>query len=174
MMPTVVKIFGPVMAIVVLIIVSIPIQAKDRHSGPAMNYHRIDDRLATGGHFVGDGMVSLQEDGVKVIVDLRDDPPRGQKEKLAKLGIEWINVPVVWTAPVSQDFQHFAQVMTEHRDDNVLVQCAANYRASAMTYLFRVAIGNVSESEAKKDLLAVWEPNDTWRDYMNGIIESAR
>ena len=24
------------------------------HAGPVMNYHRIDERLVTGGHFVGD------------------------------------------------------------------------------------------------------------------------
>lgn len=174
MLSTVSKTIRPVSALVVLLMVSMPIRAEDMHSGPAMNYERINERLATGGHFVGDGMKSLQKDGVRVIIDLRDDPPAGQEEKLANLGIKWINVPVVWAAPDAQDFQHFSDVMAKHSDDNVLVQCAANYRASAMTYLYRVAIDKVSVSEADVNLLAVWEPNDTWREYMDSIVESVR
>ena len=29
---------------------------QDPHSGSVMNYHRIDDRLVTGGHFVRDDL----------------------------------------------------------------------------------------------------------------------
>jgi hypothetical protein len=61
--------------------------------------------------------------------------------------------------------------MRQHQDDHVLVQCAANYRASAMTYLYRVVVEKVSEGEAAKDLHAVWDPddNDTWREYVDDI-----
>lgn len=142
------------------------------HSGPTMNHHKVNDRLVTGGHFVDGGLREMQTSGVKVVIDLRDEPPSGQKEKLAKLGIEWINVPVKWKAPMREDFERFSNAMSEHKNDKVLVQCAANYRASSMTYLYRVAIEKVAEKEAAKDLLAVWEPNDQWRDYMDGIIES--
>ena len=64
--------------------------------------------------------------------------------------------------------------MREHQQDHVLVQCAANYRASAMTYLYRVVVENVPEKEAEEDLHAIWNPdeNDTWRDYIN-VIKSA-
>ena len=61
--------------------------------------------------------------------------------------------------------------MSEHRDDHVFVQCAANYRASAMTYLYRVVVENVPEDEATEDLHAVWDPddNDTWRAYIDDV-----
>ena len=145
----------------------------DPHAGPTMNHHEVNNRLATGGHFVDGGLAAVKEKGVQVVIDLRDEPPAGQKAKLAKLGIEWINVPVKWKAPKQQDFDRFAIAMAEHKNDNVLVQCAANYRASSMTYLYRVAVEKVPEKVAAEDLLAVWEPNEQWREYMDEIIASA-
>lgn len=141
------------------------------HAGPAMNYHEVDARLATGGHFVDDGLAELHDKGLKVVIDLRDEPPKGQRDKLAELGIEWINVPVVWKDPRPGDFERFVEVMAEHEDDQVLVQCQANYRASAMTYLYRVLVAKVAEDSARDDLNAVWEPDGHWREYMDEIIE---
>ena len=45
--------------------------AQDAHSGPAMNYRVIDERLATGGHFLDDGLDKLVASGVTVVIDLR-------------------------------------------------------------------------------------------------------
>jgi protein tyrosine phosphatase (PTP) superfamily phosphohydrolase (DUF442 family) len=147
------------------------------HAGPVMNYHRIDERLVTGGHIVDDGLATLKAEGVTVVIDLRDKPPRGQKEKLAQQGIEWINVPIKWDDPKTVDFERFTKAMQEHQGDHVLVQCAANYRASAMTYLYRVLVEQVDESEATEDLYAVWTPsekNQQWSEYIEGIKASER
>ena len=151
-------------------------QMSEEHSGPVMNYHRVNDRLVTGGHLLDGGTATLKEQGVKVVIDLRDEPPSGEKERLAKQGIEWINIPVEWNDPRAADFDRFSASMREHQQDHVLVQCAANYRASAMTYLYRVVVENVPEEEAEEDLHAVWNPdeNDTWRDYINDIKAGSR
>lgn len=142
----------------------------EEHSSPAMNYHIINDRLATGGHFVDDGLQTIAAGGVNVVIDLRDNPPSGQREKLADQGIQWINIPITWKDPKAQDFVHFSTAMTEHLDKNVLVQCQANYRASAMTYLYRVKVQGVAPEIAGKDLHAIWQPNDQWSEYMDGIL----
>lgn len=142
------------------------------HEGPAMNYHRVSASLSTGGHFVADGLAALRDKGLQVVIDLRDKPPEGQEERLAKLGIRWINVPVVWKDPKPFDFERFSEVMAENDGYNVLVQCQANYRASAMTYLYRLLVQHVPEDVAANDLNAVWEPDGRWRAYMDDIIAS--
>ena len=169
---------GSLLAVSALTALAIPAslpaqtQDSDAHSGPTMNYHEVDERLATGGHFVADGLADLHEKGVEVVIDLRDEPPVGQREKLAELGIEWVNIPVVWKDPKQADFERFSVAMSKYREDNVLVQCQANYRASAMTYLYRVVVDKVPENEARKDLFAVWEPEGRWRRFMDGILGS--
>ena len=148
----------------------------DPHSGSVMNYHRIDDCLVTGGHFVDDGLDEIKAEGVMVVIDLRDNPPKGQQEKLAEQGIEWINVPVEWNDPKAEDFEKFSRAMQAHEGDHVLVQCGANYRASAMTYLYRVVVDKVDENEAAKDLYAVWNPSaesKKWVEYIDEVKASA-
>jgi protein tyrosine phosphatase (PTP) superfamily phosphohydrolase (DUF442 family) len=143
-------------------------QMSAAHSGPVMNYHRVDERLVTGGHLVGDGLAELQAQGVAVAIDLRDEPPSGQKEKYAEQGIKWINIPVEWRDPQPGDFEAFRAAMIAHDQDHVIVQCAANYRASAMTYLYRVIVAEVPEDVAARDMHAVWDPNENkvWRKYI--------
>jgi len=144
----------------------------EAHAGPTMNYHRVDERLSTGGHFVDGGLAEIKSQGVEVVIDLRDSPPPHQEQKLADLGIKYINIPVVWTSPQRVDFELFSDAMSKYRADHVLVQCQANYRASAMTYLYRVLEEQVPEVEASKDLLAVWEPSGRWAEYMSEILAS--
>lgn len=146
-------------------------QMDSPHSGAVMNYHRVNDRLVTGGHLLDGGTAALKGQGVTVVVDLRDDSPSGEKERFAEQGIEWINIPVEWRDPKKADFDRFSETMREHQGDHVLVQCAANYRASAMTYLYRVVVEKVPENEATEDLHAIWNPdeNDTWREYIEDI-----
>ena len=144
----------------------------DMHSGPIMNYHRIDERLVTGGHLVGNGVETLKAEGVTVVIDLRDKPPSEEQQHYAEHGIEWINVPVVWKNPQPADFARFSEVMQAHEGKHVLVQCAANYRASAFTYLYRVVVGNVDEETAAADLHAVWVPeeeNERWSQYITNV-----
>ncbi len=146
----------------------------DAHTGPAMNFQPASDRLATGGHFVGAGAEQLAGEGFSVVVDLREEPPSGQREKLAALGLTWVHVPVSWENPQPAHFEAFRAAMAEHRDSRVLVQCAANYRASAMTYLYRVVEEDVPPVEAAIALHSVWQPNERWTVYLEEIIRAER
>ena len=141
------------------------------HAGLAMNFQRLSPRLATGGHFSDDGVTALAEQGVSLVIDLRDRPPEDQEKRLAAAGIRWINVPVVWKTPRRDDFEEFSRFMSENEDENIFVQCQANYRASAMTYLYRVTKEGVPEPEAREDLNAIWTPEGTWEAYIDEILE---
>lgn len=157
-----------------VLLLSTPVPAQmhhgDVHAGPTMNFHRIDHRLATGGHFVDEGLQALWKEGLQVVIDLRDEPPEDLPDRLARLGIEYVNIPVAWNDPQMADYQAFRAAMVAHQGDNVLVQCQANYRASAMTYLYRVKEKQVRPDDAQKDLHAVWTPEGRWRDYMDSIL----
>lgn len=154
-----------------------PVVAQDHgdvaHAGPAMNFLRVSSQLATGGHFTDDGIAALAEQGVSLVIDLRDEPPEDQEKRLAAAGIRWINVPVVWKAPRREDFDAFSRFMSENEGENILVQCQANYRASAMTYLYRVTKAGVPEVEARQDLNAIWTPEGTWEAYIDDILKSS-
>ncbi len=142
------------------------------HAGPMMNYVRIDDRLTTGGHFIDNGIDQVQAEGVEVVIDLRDEPPEGHRERLEAKGLTYINVPVRWRSPERSDFESFREAMTEHADKHVLVQCQGNYRASAFTYMYRVLDGGVAEADARAAMNEIWEPEGAWQDFIEGILEN--
>jgi len=143
----------------------------DHHEGPAMNLHVIDNRLLTGGHFTENGLESVAEQGVTVVIDLRPAPPEDQEQRLAERGIKWINIPVEWQQPTLANFAEFTAAMQDSAGEKVFVQCQANYRASTMTYLYRVKVEGVAEPVARKDLEAAWQPNDTWGAFIRTVLE---
>jgi hypothetical protein len=46
------------------------------------------------------------------------------------------------------------------------VHCAANKRVSAFVYLYRVLHEGVPEEEARKDLHAIWQPDEVWSRFI--------
>ena len=167
--------FPPGLALCFLMTLLAPVAhgeaSPDHHEGPAMNFHAINDRLSTGGHFTENGLETVAGQGVTVVIDLRPAPPEGQKQRLAERGIKWINIPVEWQQPTVADFEEFTAAMQDSAGKKVFVQCQANYRASTMTYLYRVKVEGVAEPEARKDLEAAWQPNDTWGAFIRTVLE---
>lgn len=159
-------------AIALTAIAFLLLAARDHHKGPAMNFHVIDDKLSTGGHFVGDGLARLADEGLEVVIDLRPADAGPRRGRVVERGVEYVHVPVSWEDPQRSDFDDFAKALAQHRDKRVLVQCAANYRASAMTYLYRTLLGDVPEADARRDLETVWEPNRRWRRYIEDVSAS--
>lgn len=151
-----------------------PACAADPHAGPAMNYHRIDATLTTGGHFVGDGLAQLAKEGVEVVIDLRPEDADEHRASVEAAGLTYVHVPVSWTDPQIRDFKNFAESLRTHRDSHVLVQCAANYRASAMTYLYRSLVEATDRHDARGDMVAVWKPNRRWRQYIESVESAAQ
>ncbi len=148
--------------------------SEDPHAGPAMNYRAIDDRLATGGHFVGHGARQLADDGLELVIDLREAPPEENGRRLKALGVEYVHVPVSWESPTLAQYEAFRDVMKRNSDKRVMVQCAANFRASAMTYLYRVLVDEVSEPAAAADRAAVWPLNENWQQYLDTVIAAQK
>lgn len=164
----------PALAALALLLISGSVLAqtdRDEHAGPTMNFVRINDELATGGHIVDDGLDELKAQGVTLIVDLRDKPPQYHARKVEAAGIHYINVPVAWRSPQLEDFRKFRDAMNSNPDAHVLVQCQANYRASAFTYLYRILELGAPEAEARAAMNQVWEPEGTWAEFVGNVVE---
>ncbi|MDH4073095.1 MAG: protein tyrosine phosphatase family protein, partial [Gammaproteobacteria bacterium] len=88
-----------------------------------------------------------------------------------ELGMDYVHIPVIWDAPTMSDFYAFAGAMQREPDKKTLLHCQANYRASAFAFLYRVLYLGVPIAEAKADMNAVWQPNETWRDLIFAVLE---
>ena len=90
-----------------------------------------------------------------------------ESEIARNLGLEYIQIPVIWTEPTLADFQIFMNIMAKYSDQQVLVHCAANKRVSAFMYLYRQLAEGIDQPTANRDLIKIWIPNPIWQDFIH-------
>ena len=143
---------------------------------PIRNYQVISDRLGTGGTLSAGAATWLAANGYQMIIDLRAEFDETEANEALAVGAIYAHVPVSWRAPSADELETFLLVMTANPEKKILVHCSANYRASAMTYLYRVLELAADPEEAMADVQAIWEPNETWLSFIarsTDISESA-
>lgn len=88
-----------------------------------------------------------------------------------ELGMDYVHIPVIWDAPTKSDYYAFASTMQQEPGRKTLLHCAANFRASAFSMLYRVLHEGVSVADAKADMNKIWLPNETWKNLIFAVLE---
>lgn len=131
-----------------------------------LNFARLSPTLLTAGQPTADQFARVREAGCTVVINLAMPTSPGalpnEAELVAAQGMAYVPLPVVWEQPTLDDLARFFAAMQAHAADSVLVHCALNYRASTFTYLYRVLCLHEPEEPARWEMLAVWEPDETW------------
>jgi protein tyrosine phosphatase (PTP) superfamily phosphohydrolase (DUF442 family) len=136
------------------------------------NYLQLSDRVGTSGQPQQEQFAAIKEAGFAVVVNLLPDTQTlaGEEELVRSLGMDYIQIPVWWDAPEIADFERFCEVMEANRETQVFVHCAANMRASAFMYLYRVLYEAMPAAEATRDLHRIWAPNPIWHRFINRVM----
>src|SRR4029078_9668314 len=134
------------------------------------NFVPVSQELATGGQPSEQQVRELSGAGFGVIVNLGLLDPRyclaDEAGLVESLGVAYHHIPVDFKAPHSHDLDRFFEVMDASRSKRVFVHCAANYRVSSFIALYGEAKLGWSTSEADAHIRRVWEPNDTWKEFI--------
>ena len=85
--------------------------------------------------------------------------------------MDYIHIPVDFEKPTATELDSFFNIMEQFSNKNVLIHCAYNWRVSCFIYLYRVVKMNISKDIAEKDMLNVWQPNETWQIFINNNIK---
>lgn len=115
----------------------------------------------------------LQSMGVTTVVDLIPGD-RSEHAKLMKaMSLSYHNIQVDWQNPTLEDFQQYVELMTRANKTNgkTLTHCRLNWRGAVFTYLYRVTQLNEAEAIARKDMLAIWQPNEVWQKFINQVMK---
>ena len=92
---------------------------------------------------------------------------------LAEQGVLYVNIPIRFSNPTTEDFRLFSDIMKSVAKKNVLVHCQINLRGSSFSYLHRVINEGAGEDESRRMLASVWMPNPTWKKFIESILASA-
>ena len=140
------------------------------------NFLQLTDELFSSGMPTAEQMRSIAEAGVKTVVNLAPfDPERDLKDEAAlveSLGLKYINIPVDWESPTTQNLEDFVRVMDENKDGRLLVHCRANYRASCFIALYRMKRLGWRRDEAFRDMRRIWNPDEApvWKKFIEDNV----
>jgi protein tyrosine phosphatase (PTP) superfamily phosphohydrolase (DUF442 family) len=141
-----------------------------------INYREYSPTLSSAGQPERRQFEAIREAGFERVIFLaftdHHESVANEDRIVTELGMDYVQIPVVWENPTRADFDAFAAVMQQDSTTKTLVHCQVNYRASAFSFLYRVLYENVPMDQAKDAMNSVWVPNDTWRQFIFDTLEA--
>jgi protein tyrosine phosphatase (PTP) superfamily phosphohydrolase (DUF442 family) len=137
------------------------------------HYQFLNENLSSSGMPTAEQFKEMAEAGVEVVINLapRDVPNalQDEAELAAHLGIEYLNIPVIWRAPEAEKFVQFMDEMDAHAGKRIHVHCEANYRASAFIMMYRVLRLGWKKEDAIPIMEKMWNPEDfpVWQKFID-------
>lgn len=142
-----------------------------------INYFPFSPQLATGGQPTAAQLDALAAAGFEVVINLAmptsTNALPNEAELVAAGGMDYIAIPVVWENPTLDDLARFCAAMDATAGRRVFVHCALNWRVSTFMYLYRMLKLGVPREEAVWDMLAIWEPDETWSAFIEQALAQA-
>lgn len=147
--------------------------------GEAYNFRDAGGRLLTSGQPTEVQLASAAGTGVRAVINLalHDDPRYSLKDEagcVQGLSMDYTHIPVPFAAPRESDLLAFLDAMDAHRDQKVLVHCAANFRASVFVGLWRVLRQGWTEEDAFALARSVWAPDAVWTAFIANMLSKHR
>ncbi|MFY9553087.1 MAG: hypothetical protein WAV47_00055 [Blastocatellia bacterium] len=130
-------------------------EAAGRIAATLPMFHRVDENYLRGALPLRGGIGTLQELGVKTLVDLRSiydhtDDVRAAAE-IAGLVYHWVPMSV-WNPPTDEEANHFVSLVTDTANGPFFVFCADGLnRIGEMTAIYRVVHNKWSVEKALEE-----------------------
>jgi len=144
-------------------------QESDKTAAPAalegiLNFYSMTATIDTAGQPTPDQFTRVKDADFSAVINLAmpesANALANEGEIVNGLGMSYTHIPVPWDAPSAEHVKTFFDTMDalEKNDQNVLVHCAANYRASVFTYKYLTLRKGLPAEEATTPLLKKWLP----------------
>jgi len=144
-------------------------QESDKTSAQApltgvLNFYAMTANIAASGQPTPDQFTQVRDANYSTVINLAmpdsANALANEGEIVNGLGMAYTHIPVPWDAPSAIHVKQFFDSMDalEQKDQNVLVHCAANYRASVFTYKYLTLRKGLSAEQATTPLLKKWLP----------------
>ena len=139
------------------------------------NLRVIDAQLTTAGQPTEAQLAAIAAANYDVVINLalHDDPRYSLKDEAAlvrSLGMRYVHIPVVFSAPQPAQLTEFCTAMDESAGKKVLVHCAANDRVSAFVGLYRVLRQGWAKERAFALMHELWQPDEIWQRFIDTAL----
>jgi len=144
------------------------------------NFLALSENLFTGGMPTSEQLTDAAQRGVQIVINLAphevSNALPGETELVSSLGMQYINIPVIWNTPTKDGLDRFMNVMDENRDKRILVHCQANFRATAFVALYRILSKGWNEEDAMAGMHRIWDAEDylIWKLFIEENLKRSR
>lgn len=143
----------------------------------APNVVEISETLVISGQPTPAALKQLAAQGFGAVIYL---VPTGKETEVVEesrivvgQGLVFVHIPIDFRQPTAADFKAFSGTLAALSERKVLVHCQVNFRASSMTFLYRVLTLGESPDHALPALRQVWAPDAVWTAYINAKLARA-
>jgi protein tyrosine phosphatase (PTP) superfamily phosphohydrolase (DUF442 family)/uncharacterized membrane protein YkoI len=113
------------------------------------NFGRVTDRYFRGGAVTPDGIRTLAEMGVRIIIDLRDNPNADEPAVCQSNGIKYFNFPMTGHDTPNKKAVNEILSIIQNAKEPVYVHCSAGkHRAGTIAALYRMRVESWSKERA--------------------------
>jgi protein tyrosine phosphatase (PTP) superfamily phosphohydrolase (DUF442 family) len=145
------------------------------HALNAPNVVIIDRGIVTSGQPTAESLATLRAEGFEAVIYLAPasvgDAVKEEPTILARQGIEFVHVPIPFTAPTESHFDAVSAALDRLKGKKILIHCQVNMRASTMVFLYRVLHRKEAPAAAYDAVTQVWTPQGPWKQLAQGLLD---
>jgi len=144
------------------------------------NFTPMSENLFTGGMPTAEQLTDAAHHGVEVVINLAPHDSQNalpnEENHVTSLGMQYINIPVIWSTPTIDDLNKFMDKMDDCKDRKILVHCQANFRASAFVSMYRILRGGWKEEDALVVMHKIWDEDEypVWKMFIADTLQRSR
>jgi protein tyrosine phosphatase (PTP) superfamily phosphohydrolase (DUF442 family) len=144
------------------------------------NFLALSENLFTGGMPNPEQLQDAAQRGVDLVINLAphevSNALPGERELVTSLGMQYINIPVIWNTPTKDGLDRFMDVMDQNGDKRILVHCQANFRATAFVALYRILRQGWNADRAMEGMHKIWDTEDypIWKMFIEENLKRSR
>lgn len=128
--------------------------AKKKTVAGVKNFGEISPELFRGAQPTREGFEQLQQMGVGIVVDLRDDGGK-ERAEVTKLGMQYVQIPWHCYDPLDASVAQFLTLVRDNPGKKVFVHCRLGTdRTGMMVAAYRMSRQGWSAQEARKEMEA--------------------
>ena len=144
------------------------------------NFLALSENLFTGGMPNHEQLTAAAQRGVEIVINLAPHEVSNalpdETELVTSLGMQYINIPVIWNTPTKDGLDRFMDIMDESQDKKILVHCQANFRATAFVALYRILRQGWNADAAMAGMHKIWDAEDypIWKMFIEDNLKRSR
>jgi protein tyrosine phosphatase (PTP) superfamily phosphohydrolase (DUF442 family) len=144
------------------------------------NFLALSENVFTGGMPNEEQLANAAQRGVELVINLAphevSNALPNETELVTSLGMQYINIPVIWNTPTKDGLDRFMDVMEENKDKRILIHCQANFRATAFVALYRILRQGWNTDDAMEGMHQIWDTEDypIWKMFIEESLKRSR